>query len=164
MNDLNFPLLLIEDSPEDALLIERTLRKLNYMMMLNIVKNGEEALDYLSGIGPYADRKVHPLPVLVLLDLRLPRINGFGVLTWIRQQPGLKRMFVVVLTGYRSQVEAQQAYDLGATAYIVKPLEPSAFTEVMRGLFSFVALAERPTVLDEKTVNWREGMPRSSSW
>jgi len=164
MNSLNCPLLLVEDEQADAILIERTLLKIGYTLPLQIVKNGEEALDYLSGIKPFSDRAAHPLPVLVLLDLRLPRINGFGVLTWIRQQSGLKRIFVVVMTGYLSSVEAQQAYELGATAYIVKPASPEDYADVMRTLLSFVAKCELPAVTDEKIINWREGVPRNTPW
>jgi CheY-like chemotaxis protein len=88
---------------------------------LFIVRDGQEAIDYLSGTASYSDRKTFPLPDLMLLDLKMPRLNGFDVLTWVRQQPGLKRLPVTVLTSSDQPQDINRAYDLGANSYLLKP-------------------------------------------
>ena len=92
-------ILLAEDDPNDTLLIKRAFQKAGFGSLLKTVNNGKQAIDYVAGVGEYADRGRFPLPFLLLLDLKMPGTNGFEVLTWIRSQPDLKRLLVVVLTG-----------------------------------------------------------------
>jgi CheY-like chemotaxis protein len=94
------PVLLVEDNPDHVVLIQRTLKKANFARPVVVVVDGESALDYFMGRGPYCDRQLHPLPALVLLDLKLPRMSGLDVLEWVHQQPGLKRLPIVVLTTF----------------------------------------------------------------
>lgn len=98
------------------------------------VKNGEEAIRYLRGEGPYADRATHPLPELVLLDLRLPGMHGFEVLRWIRQQPKLAKLPVVVVTGMETASDARRAQELGASAFMTKPFLFPRTVEMARQL------------------------------
>jgi PAS domain S-box-containing protein len=116
--------LLVEDSDDDAFLLRRQLQKAGVDVQLQVVSDGEEAIRYLAGEGEYADRDKFPLPSLVFLDLNLPRKSGLEVLTWVREQPSLHRLPVVVLTAAEEEGAIQKAFALGADYYIVKP--PSA--------------------------------------
>lgn len=116
-------ILLVEDDPNDVLLIQRAFQKAGLHNSLKVVRNGDEAIEYLNGEGDYADRQRFPLPFLVLLDLKMPGTDGFEVLTWARNTPSLKRLLVVVLTSSNLQSDVDKAYDLGANSYLVKPVE-----------------------------------------
>ncbi|MFN8544911.1 MAG: response regulator [Candidatus Binatia bacterium] len=118
----NVPILLAEDEPDDVFLIRRAFVKTRLAVPLYTVSDGEEAVRYLAGEGAYADRSRHPLPVLLLLDLKMPRRSGFEVLTWLRSQPGLRRLPVVVLTSSAQSKDIDRAYDLGANSYLTKPV------------------------------------------
>lgn len=116
-------ILLAEDDPNDTLLIKRAFQKAGFGSLLKTVTSGKQAIDYVAGVGEYADRGRFPLPFLLLLDLKMPGTNGFEVLTWIRSQPDLKRLLVVVLTSSNLQTDVDRAYELGANSYLVKPIE-----------------------------------------
>jgi len=116
-------ILLAEDDANDTLLIKRAFQKAGFGSLLKTVSNGKQAIDYVAGGGEYADRSRFPLPFLLLLDLKMPGTNGFEVLTWIRSQPDLKRLLVVVLTSSNLQTDVDRAYELGANSYLVKPIE-----------------------------------------
>lgn len=131
MNAGAFPILLVEDSPDDALLIQRAFRKANLANPVQLVRDGEEAVAYLSGAAPYEDRDRHPLPVFMLLDLKLPRRSGLEVLAWLRQESSLKRLPVVVLTSSRESVDVNRAYDLGVNSYLTKPVGFEALLEMV---------------------------------
>ena len=113
--------LIAEDDPGDAFLLQRAFTAAQVSAALYFVGDGQEAIDYLGGTGAYSDRKTYPLPDLMLLDLKMPKLNGFDVLTWIRQQPGLKRLLVTVLTSSDQPQDINRAYDLGANSYLLKP-------------------------------------------
>src|ERR1041385_4494108 len=91
-------ILLVEDDANDVLLIQRAFQRTHVANPVEVVRDGEEALAYLSGQGSFADRDRHPLPVLMLMDLKMPRKTGLEVLEWVRQQPGLKRLPITMLT------------------------------------------------------------------
>lgn len=116
-------ILLIEDDPNDTLLIKRAFQKAGLGENLKSVSNGDQAVDYLRGINAYADRAHFPLPFLLLLDLKMPGTDGFEVLQWIRSQPNFKSLLVVVLTTSNLQADVDRAYELGANSYLVKPVE-----------------------------------------
>jgi CheY-like chemotaxis protein len=116
-------ILLVEDDPNDVLLIQRAFQKAGLHNSLKVVRNGDQALEYLSGENSYADRDQFPLPFLVLLDLKMPGTDGFEVLTWARNSPVLKRLLIVVLTSSNLQADVDKAYELGANSYLVKPVE-----------------------------------------
>ena len=114
-----------------------------------VVRDGDQAVAYLEGKGDYADRKQHPLPVVVLLDLKLPRRSGLEVLEWMRAQPDLRRIPVVVLTSSRESVDVNKAYDLGANSYLVKPVTFNDLVELITTLdLYWLILNERPDVPD----------------
>jgi CheY-like chemotaxis protein len=137
--------LLVEDSQNDILLIERAVRQASLAATLSVVRDGDAAVEYLSGAGPYADRQRHPLPILVLLDLKLPRRSGLEVLEWQRQQPGLRRLPVAVLTSSNQMADVNRAYDLGANSYLVKPVAPDAMLDLVKllGLY-WLVVNEKP--------------------
>ena len=114
-------ILVAEDDPTDALFLQRAFAKMGAPVGLKFVRDGQEAIDYLRGDPPFADRGSHPLPQLLLLDLKMPRLNGFEVLHWLKTQPGLKRLLVVVFSSSAETGDVNRAYDLGANSYLVKP-------------------------------------------
>lgn len=138
-------ILLVEDNPKDVFLVQRALRKAEVTTPIQVVSDGDAAVNYLSGVGPYGDRALYPLPVVVLLDLKLPRRSGAEVLMWIRQQAQLKRLPVVVLTSSREHVDINRVYDLGANAYIVKPPNFDQLVEILKTLnLHWIAYNEKP--------------------
>ena len=145
MNASAYPILLVEDSPDDALLIQRAFRKANLANPVQLVRDGEEAVAYLGGTPPYQDRTRFPLPVLMLLDLKLPRRTGLEVLAWVRQEPALKRLPVVVLTSSRESVDVNRAYDLGVNSYLTKPVGFEALLEMVKNVnLYWLVLNENP--------------------
>lgn len=116
-------ILIAEDDPGDAFLLERAFSKSGFTFSLTFVHDGQDAIDYLSGLGRYEDRSKYPIPDLLLLDLKMPRMDGFEVLQWLRHQPGLSRMLVIVLTSSDQTRDINRAYELGANSYLVKPIE-----------------------------------------
>lgn len=150
MTDNLHTILLVEDDPNDVLLIQRAFRKSNVGNPIQVVGDGEEAIAYLSGQGPYPDRERYPLPLLLLLDLKLPRKSGFEVLEWLRQQPGLKRLPVVVLTSSAETPDINRAYDLGANSYLVKPVRFEGLLHMVRTLnLYWLIINETPDVTSE---------------
>lgn len=140
-------ILLAEDSEDDALLIGRSFRKVGVSAPLRVVTDGEQAVQYLSGEPPYADRGANPLPALMLLDLKLPKRTGLEVLEWVRGQDGLRRLPVIVLTSSAEAVDVRRAYDLGANSYLVKPVSPTAMQTLMTQLHAYwLTFNERPSL------------------
>src|SRR6185436_1328860 len=114
-------ILLAEDDPNDLLLIQRAFQKGAVDNPFFVVRNGEEAIAYLSGTEGFSNRTEFPLPDLFLLDLKMPKVDGFEVLQWIRQQPGFSNLVVVVLTTSSDVYDVNRAYKLGANSFLVKP-------------------------------------------
>ena len=138
-------ILLAEDDPNDVLLIQRAFEKTNIANPIQVVRDGEEAVAYLSGEGQFADRDRHPLPLLLLMDLKMPRKSGLEVLEWVRRQPGLKRLPVVVLTSSNQSPDINRAYDLGANSYLVKPAGFDSLLDLVKNLDMYwLILNEKP--------------------
>lgn len=149
MMDLNEDsILLVEDDSNDILFIQRAFRQVNANNPIRIVKDGDAAIDYLSGEGEYGDRDRYPLPALILLDLKLPRRSGIEILQWLRQQPGLRRIPVVVLTSSRESLDIDLSYDLGVNSYLVKPVKFDTLAKMIAALDSYwLQLNEYPAIL-----------------
>lgn len=124
-------ILLVEDDHNDVLLIKRAFQKVNIANPIIVVNDGEQAISYLAGREPYVDRA---LPMLVLLDLKLPRKTGHEVLEWLREQSTLKRLPVVVLTASSESSDINRAYDLGANSYLVKPVTFDSLVQMVKTL------------------------------
>ena len=114
-------ILLVEDDEADILLLRRAFRNARIANPLTEVHDGQAAIQYLSGEGDYADRARYPIPFMILLDLRLPKLSGFEVIAWLRDQPQLVDLIVVVLTASDHVTDVTKARDLGANSYLVKP-------------------------------------------
>ncbi|MBC8095621.1 MAG: response regulator [Akkermansiaceae bacterium] len=125
-------LLLVEDNEDDVFLMRRALKKAGINQPLQVVMDGQEALDYLGATGRFADQSQFPTPTLVFLDLKLPYVHGFEVLGWIRQQNSLKGLPVVILTSSPEERDRQRAHDLGAKAYFVKPPSGEVLLQAMQ--------------------------------
>jgi CheY-like chemotaxis protein len=138
-------ILLAEDDQNDVMLIRRAFSKSHVVNPIACVDNGEQAVAYLSGEGEYSDRSKYPLPFMLLLDLKLPRLSGHEVLKWLRMQNGLRRLPVVVLTSSREPADINRAYELGANSYLVKPVVFEEFTTLLKQLQVYwLMLSEHP--------------------
>ncbi len=147
MIDPSRPVLLVEDDSNDVILAERAFKKARLSNPIRVVGDGEEAVGYLAGGGVYTDRASFPLPALILLDLKLPKMSGHEVLEWLRAQPQLRRLPVIVLTSSSDRADINEAYDLGANSYLVKPVEPDALIEMIGAVQSYwMAMNEPPEV------------------
>ena len=142
-------ILLVEDNPDDVELTLRAFKKNNILNRVIIAKDGAEALDVLFGTGTYAGRKLKDLPVVILLDLKLPKIDGMEVLKRIRQDNRTKLIPVVILTSSTEPKDVVNGYSLGANGYVRKPVEFSQFVEAMRHLGLFWLLWNEPPPLGE---------------
>lgn len=127
-------ILLVEDNADDEELTVRALKKNNLANSLAIARDGVEALDYLFATGPHAARRNAPLPGLMLLDLKLPRIDGLEVLRRLRAEDRTRRLPVVVLTSSREEQDMLNSYNLGANSYVRKPVDFNQFIEAVRQL------------------------------
>jgi CheY-like chemotaxis protein len=125
-------ILIVDDNPLDTKLIIRAMSKARILNPVQSVNDGAKAIEYLGGVSPYDDREKHPLPVLILLDLKLPKKDGFDVLQWMRGQERLNRIPVVVLTSSAETPDINRAYDLGANSYLVKPVESNALVDMLK--------------------------------
>jgi two-component system response regulator len=132
MNDKD--ILLVEDNPDDADLTLRAFRRSHVMNTIHVVRDGIEALDYLFGRGEYAARETAPLPTLVILDLKLPKLDGLGVLRAIRASERTKLLPVVILTSSKEEQDLISGYSLGANSYVRKPVDFAEFLEAVKVL------------------------------
>jgi CheY-like chemotaxis protein len=139
----SIPILYVEDEDADVVLLQYVLGKVGICNPLQTVKDGRLAKDYLAGKEPFEDRRRHPLPGLVLLDLNLPYWSGFEVLMWIRQQRQLRRLPVVVLSSSNRPDDIARAYDAGANGYLVKPSALAELTSLVLGLRDFWLIHNR---------------------
>lgn len=124
-------ILLAEDDENDVFFMRRSLRKAALDLPLHVVTNGQEAVDYLGGVGKFNDRGHYPLPSVILLDLKMPFLTGFEVLAWIRAQCSLKSIPVIILTSSSEERDRQKAEQLGAKAYFVKPPTPEMLRQAV---------------------------------
>src|SRR2546430_8674603 len=128
------PILIAEDREDDVVLIRRALLHSRITNPIQVVSTGEGVISYLSGEGKFANRAEYPLPSLLLLDLKMPRMDGFEVLRWLRQQPGLKALRVVVLTSSEEIRDVNEAYQLGANSFLVKPIDFEHFVKISQAI------------------------------
>lgn len=127
-------ILLIEDNPDDEILVIRALKKNRILNEIVVVRDGAEALDYLFGTGSYTERDIDVMPQVILLDLKLPKIDGLEVLRRIKENERTKMLPVVVITSSTEERDLIESYSLGANSYIQKPVDYYQFTEAVKQL------------------------------
>jgi len=132
-------MLLVEDNPDDVDLIKHAFRKVQVPHQLEVANDGEQAIAYLAGQTALDNEGQRSLPAMVLLDLKLPRQSGFAVLQWIRANPGLRHVPVVVLTSSGQDEDVRRAYELCANSYLVKPIRCDALIDMVRTLSRYWA-------------------------
>jgi CheY-like chemotaxis protein len=153
----NALILLVEDRADDVEIMLRSFDKARIKNPIRVVGDGEEAITYLSGLGKYSNRQEHPLPELILLDLKMPKVDGFEVLKWIRTHPEVSRLRVVVLTSSDDIRDVNLAYKLGANSFLVKPMDFNHYVQ----MGNFIAdnwfhWGEQPATLrDPSGRDWR---------
>jgi CheY-like chemotaxis protein len=133
-------ILVAEDDENDRFFVQRAFKKANFPIELQFVEDGEHATAYLSGLGKYDDRRRFPMPILILLDLKMPKLNGFEVLEWLKTQQGLRRLPVAILSSSALQSDINRAYDLGVNAYLIKPISLVEFEKVFRKVTEFFTI------------------------
>jgi CheY-like chemotaxis protein len=130
MNELH--ILLVEDNHMDVELTLDAFREARLRNTIHVASDGEEALNYIFGRTVYADREKYPMPGLILLDLKMPRVDGFEVLRQVKSTPIIKRIPVIVLTSSKEEGDRALSYDIGANSYLVKPVSFEGFIHVVR--------------------------------
>jgi len=145
MNESNIvELLLVEDNPQDLELALRALRKANLSNRIHLARDGAEALEFIFCEGPHAARQITDRPKLILLDLKLPKIDGFEVLRRVKGDARTKNIPIVVLTSSQEQSDVIESYRLGVNSYIVKPVNFERFAEVVHTLGFYWILLNQP--------------------
>jgi len=130
-------ILLADDDPDDVLLFRMALNQAGFQNPLFVVSDGQEAIQYLSGDGIYADRARFPVPQLLLLDLKMPQMSGFDVLAWLRERPEWKGLPVVILTSSCYEPDVRHAYELGANSFLTKPSDFQGFVGTVKQMARF---------------------------
>ncbi len=142
-------ILLVEDEEAHAQLTKRAIRKAGNANRIDVVCDGEEALDYLFNGGKYTDKSKYPCPGLILLDIKLPGIDGIEVLQKIKQDPNLRKIPVIMLTTSEREEDIARSYDYHANSYLTKPVGFKEFEEKIRQIDFYWMLLNRPLVLEE---------------
>ena len=137
--------LLAEDDPDDVLLTQLAFERARLANPLQVVRDGEEAIAYLSGEGAFADRDRFPVPILLLLDLQMPKVDGFQVLEWLRGETLLQQLPVAIMTSSDHDPHISRAYELGANSYLIKPPDATAMLNLVQRLHAYwLILNEAP--------------------
>lgn len=141
MDNHQFTVLLVEDDLNDIFLVKRAFKKARIQNPLQVVTDGLEAIDYLRGEGRYSDRHAHPLPKLIVMDIKMPRKTGFEVLEWVKGQSHLlRRIPVIVVSSSENATDINHAYELGANAYMVKPMDFRAVEHLFESITHYWGL------------------------
>lgn len=142
-----FHILLVEDDENDVAFLERAFREAQIQNPLRVARDGQEAIDYLAGSNEFADRTQHPLPCLIVLDLKMPRRSGMEVLQWLREQPVLRCIPVIVFSSSAQRYDVERAYHLGANAFVVKPPSNEKRLELARYIKGFWLTFNEPPMM-----------------
>jgi len=140
MENTPFTVLLVEDDLNDIFLVKRAFKIARIENPLQVVTDGLEAIQYLRGQGKYADRHAHPLPKLIVMDIKMPRRTGFEVLEWVKSDGPLRRIPVVIVSSSDNPADINRAYELGANAYMVKPMDFKAVEHLFSSITHYWGL------------------------
>jgi CheY-like chemotaxis protein len=141
-----FSILLVEDDDNDVLLIQRALKKHYVERPVYVARNGEEAIEYLTGGGIFKDRETYPFPDVVITDLKMPKLSGFELLAWINEHKEYRVIPTIVLSSSKEDKDVTRAYDLGANTYMVKPTNFDALAEMVKQIRDYWELSIKPRV------------------
>ena len=156
------PIVLIaEDNENDILMLQRAFRQASITAPIQYVSNGEQAIAYLKGEGRFSRRDEFPLPDLLLLDLKMPRKSGFDVLEWLRTQPSLSHLRVVVLTTSEELRDVNRAYALGAASFLTKPVDFVEFKDTIQAMYNYWAAFNRKPKI-ERPPQWNPLLKRDN--
>ena len=146
-------ILLVEDREDDVRLLLKAFEQSGVKAPIHVVRDGEEAIHYLAGKGKYAVRSEYPLPTVMLLDLKMPRVDGFEVLKWVRAQPTLRNLLILVLTCSEDIRDVNRAYELGANSFLVKPHDFADTRELGKDILNYWINANQPPTTARPTIN-----------
>jgi CheY-like chemotaxis protein len=144
--DQDLTILLIEDDCDAQLLLRLAFKRAGINYPVQLVANGRQAIDYLRGAGDYGDRSRFPSPDVIFTDLKLPGMSGFDLLAWIRERPECSLIPVIILSASEQDVDIRKAYQMGANAYLVKPMDIQDLEKMVRLAFGFWAACAKPRV------------------
>jgi CheY-like chemotaxis protein len=146
----SYCLLVAEDDANDVFFLQHAFKEANVQNPLQIVPDGQETINYLAGVGKFSDRSKFPLPYLLILDLKMPRMTGLEVLQWLHDQPELRCLPVIVLSSSAHRLDIERAYELGANAFVVKPSAVGKRTDLAKLIKGFwLDFNEAPAVTTE---------------
>jgi CheY-like chemotaxis protein len=144
MADSNYTILLVEDDENDATLVQLAFQKNNIRNRVKWAKNGLEAVAYLNGDGEYADRQAFPFPEVLIIDLKMPRMSGLELLTWLREHPDYRVIPTIIMTASRLDADIEKAYSLGANTYMVKPASLDELARMVKVTHEYWSLSVKP--------------------
>ena len=142
--DSEITILIAEDDPNDVMLLELAIRRNGIANPVRVVRDGEEAVEYLEGHGKYADRQKYPMPSVIISDVKMPRRSGLEVIEWVRRHPQCSIIPIVMLSGSRIEHDVMSAYKLGANSYFTKPSTLDELTELIGLAHAYWTKCERP--------------------
>lgn len=138
-------ILLVEDSPDDELLFRLTLQRNRVQNPVSVLRDGAAAIAYLEGRGAFSDRAQFPMPGILCVDLKMPGMDGFGVLEWLRQNPAIRsKLLVIVLSNIADATEIRRAYDLGANSFLAKPFTEEESNNLIRHFSEYWQRSSEP--------------------
>jgi CheY-like chemotaxis protein len=144
--DRNLTILIAEDSEDDALFLKRAFRKIGMTNAVQILTNGQDVIDYLRAEGKFEDRRQFPFPSVLFTDIKMPRVNGFEVLEWLRDHPECKVIPTIMFSSSGQPEDVERAYKLGANAYFIKPASLGELEEMLRYAYEFWARCAKPRI------------------
>ncbi len=141
-----FPILIAEDDENDAIILERALRKVGFENPFRFCRDGVEVLEYLQGEGRFQNRKEYPFPSLLITDLKMPKLGGIEILKWLYHHPDCNLLPKIVFTASKQASDIQEAYKWGANSYLVKPGGYEQLTQMLKVFFEYWNMCEKPRV------------------
>lgn len=148
------PILYAEDDENDVFLMQRAFRQAGVINRLRVVPDGKQVVDYLAGEGSFTNREEHPLPCLVILDLKMPGKSGFDVLTWLRGQEAMSTLPALVFTSSNQATDIERAYQLGANGYLIKPGRPDELLQLVKSIKDYWLGENRTPPTGPEAARW----------
>lgn len=144
MDESHYIILLVEDDENDAMLVRLAFQRNNILNPVHWARDGLEAIAYLNGEGIYADRSLHPFPEVLILDLKMPRMNGLELLAWVRDHPDYRVIPTIIMTSSQLDVDIEKAYSLGANTYMIKPASLDELAKMVKVAHEYWSLSVKP--------------------